>query len=327
MNPGIYSITNVISGKVYVGSTIRLKRRWGEHKLALKQNNHHNPHLQSSWDKYSEDSFNFMVCEYVDNQEQLVDREQYWLDFYRMHTDVYNILLVVDRLNGMLGKKHTKETRQQMSISAYSRPLGYRHTEKAKGKISAANIGELNPNYGRVYTDEERDRLSKAHTGKTLSEEHKYNISQGLLNMDPEVATERSRKLSEAGKGRKHTKESKQRMSRAAMGNQNALGHVVSKETRLKLSKAATGRKHTKEAKDKMSKSHKGIEHGPMSKETRQKISASKMGVLNPNYGKVYTEEERAKLRKSHENVSMETRRKLSESGKRAWARRRALTQ
>lgn len=269
MNFGIYAVTNLENGKSYIGSTKYLGRRWGEHKLALQQNNHHNPHLQSSWDKYGEDSFNFMVCEYVDNFEHLIDREQYWLDFYRMYTDVYNMLLVVDRLNGMLGKKHSKETKQQMSISAKARPLGYKHTKEAKLKISKANVGVLNPNYGRIYTDEERARRSKALSGRTLTEEHKYNISQGLLNMDSEVAVERSRKLSEAGKGRRHTKESKHKMSVAAMGNQNALGHQNalgskrSKEQKQRMSESRMGNqyclgyKHTKEARRNMSRAQK----------------------------------------------------------------------
>ncbi len=94
---GIYVIINTVNSKVYVGSTKDLEGRWGQHRRELCKGVHCNPYLQRSWSKHGENAFEFMVCEYTDNTEQLIEREQYWLDFHRLFVDVYNAILVVDR--------------------------------------------------------------------------------------------------------------------------------------------------------------------------------------------------------------------------------------
>ena len=60
--------------------------------------------------------------------------------------------------------------------------------------------------------------------------------------------------------GRKHTEESKRKMSLARIGNKNALGHRHTQETKDKISKANTGKKHPGKR---------------LSKETREKIRLS----------------------------------------------------
>ena len=62
-NVGIYKITNVVNGKVYIGSSKDIEFRFNRHKSNLKRNKHHNNHLQNSWNKYGEDSFVFEVIE------------------------------------------------------------------------------------------------------------------------------------------------------------------------------------------------------------------------------------------------------------------------
>ena len=63
----VYTITNKVNGKAYIGSTITLPRlRWNTHKSALRRGVHHSYKLQSGWDKYGEKNFDFaivLVCE------------------------------------------------------------------------------------------------------------------------------------------------------------------------------------------------------------------------------------------------------------------------
>jgi len=46
MITGIYKIRNKQNNKVYIGSAVDIKKRWRDHKWNLKENKHHNPHLQ-----------------------------------------------------------------------------------------------------------------------------------------------------------------------------------------------------------------------------------------------------------------------------------------
>ena len=79
MSIGIYKIENKINGKVYIGSSNNIKRRWQKHKSLLKHNKHQNSHLQASWNKYGEDNFIFSIVELC-SESSLLEREQYFID-------------------------------------------------------------------------------------------------------------------------------------------------------------------------------------------------------------------------------------------------------
>ena len=78
---GIYRIWNTMNGKNYVGQTKNLRERQQHHFTDLRCGVHHNSHLQSSWNKYGEEEFEFEVLETCD-EEQLDDAEKYWIEYY-----------------------------------------------------------------------------------------------------------------------------------------------------------------------------------------------------------------------------------------------------
>lgn len=75
MPQGIYAITCTINGKIYIGSSNDINRRWGEHRSLLKNGKHSNPHLQKCWNKYGSDYFIFSILEIVEDYTSLWDRE------------------------------------------------------------------------------------------------------------------------------------------------------------------------------------------------------------------------------------------------------------
>lgn len=77
-NCGIYLITNLINGKVYIGQSINLKRRWYEHKYGNYQNN--NP-IDRAFLKYGRENFKNEILEFC-LPEELNEKEKYWIHYY-----------------------------------------------------------------------------------------------------------------------------------------------------------------------------------------------------------------------------------------------------
>src|SRR5262245_9583234 len=78
--PGVYQIRCLLTGKIYVGSTVDLRMRWYAHLSLLRKGNHQNRYLQHAWDKYGEKSFEFSVLEFVELGGDLLRVEQGWID-------------------------------------------------------------------------------------------------------------------------------------------------------------------------------------------------------------------------------------------------------
>lgn len=123
---GVYCIKNNINDKIYIGSSQHIMSRiFGgsstSHIKALKENHHHNYHLQNAWNKYEEKSFSFFILELCD-KSILMNRENYYLNnllrvgelpnnkyFYRKG---YNLCPTSETVSG---KKHRIETKQHLS--------------------------------------------------------------------------------------------------------------------------------------------------------------------------------------------------------------------
>lgn len=130
---GVYAITLGKDGRTYVGSSVNVRRRWTVHRWSLNGGRHHSRHLQRAWDKYSPNDFEFELLEECD-QNQLVEREQHWID--RLYPD-FNMTLVAG-VKTFLGKHHTEETKRK--IAATHR--GMKASMETRAKMSAAHTGK-----------------------------------------------------------------------------------------------------------------------------------------------------------------------------------------
>jgi hypothetical protein len=83
---GVYVIRNTKTGKVYVGSSIKIKRTWKLHRFNLRKNSHTNYNLQRAWNIDGESSFQFEILEILPLKE-LIEKEQHYIDTM----DCYNI--------------------------------------------------------------------------------------------------------------------------------------------------------------------------------------------------------------------------------------------
>ena len=180
MARGIYKIINVVNNKFYVGSAVDLKRRKTRHFSELRTGKHKNRYLQSSWDKYGEQAFVFVVVEPLTEQDDLLAAENVWLALHVGKEYCYNLgvnatapmLGIVGELSptwgrrrtdsellaqNWKGKTHTEESKEK--IRAYL--LGKPKSASVRAKISAKLSGEGNFWYGKQRPDH-AEKVSKA---------------------------------------------------------------------------------------------------------------------------------------------------------------------
>ncbi len=85
---GIYTITNLVNNKIYVGKSVDYQRRLWDHKYELRKNIHNNRYLQRSFNKYGENSFEFELLEECEEQ-YLCSQENYWCNMLNTHCSDY----------------------------------------------------------------------------------------------------------------------------------------------------------------------------------------------------------------------------------------------
>lgn len=107
---GVYEIKNTVNGKIYIGSAHRFGKRWALHKSRLRRGVHENPHLQSAYNLYGSNCFEYYILHKCP-KEYCVKLEQKCLDVFKPE---YNICKVA---GNRAGHKQSKETIQKRMTS------------------------------------------------------------------------------------------------------------------------------------------------------------------------------------------------------------------
>lgn len=154
----IYTHTSP-SGKVYVGQTVNLKKRWGyngEHYTTKKKDG---SFIQASFaraiEKYGWKNFKHNIILENVSKSEADYAEKYLIKWYKIHGLSYNI---TDGGEGCCGvhRVFSEEERRKISERVSKNPpmKGKHHTPEALAKIIAANRN-------RVYTQEQRAAMAE----------------------------------------------------------------------------------------------------------------------------------------------------------------------
>jgi len=187
MSAIIYTATNLINNKKYVGFTtksfhIRINGHFNKVKIGSKY------HFHNALRKYGRENFRFDIIyqsKYHDHCLNIM--EPHFISEYNttIRSIGYNMTPGGD---GNLGFNHSEETKLKISKSKKGKSNGP-HSKETKLKIGMGNKG-------KTVTKETRHKLSIANLGKTQS-------------------IETRQKMSQSSKGRIHSLVSKQKMSKS----------------------------------------------------------------------------------------------------------------
>jgi len=160
MASAIYAIVNNVTRDMYVGSAVAVSRRWSAHLCNLRKGSHHCEHLQNAYRKYGSDAFDWEIVQFVENKEELIKHEQFWIDFFQ---PAYNKRKIA---NSCLGVKRSQQSRDNMRKAQ----LGRKQTPETIAKRTAALKGRPRP-------PEVRAKISASHVGIRPSAEARLKMS------------------------------------------------------------------------------------------------------------------------------------------------------
>ena len=225
----VYSISNKVNGKRYIGVTNNIKSRWSTHRNRLLKGNHVNKYLQSDYNKYGVDNFVYEILEEISNDcsdDYVADREIYYISKYNSCDEGYNMTYGGDGygrriMSDVLRKEYTERI-SNISKNLWNQDwfrnkmlelnkgnkynLGKHASEETRKKISDSRIGEKNPFYGKHHTEESKQKMKEKLKDYYNNEEnmakHKEAISKFIhseeyRNKQSKLSSGRSNKTSE----------------------------------------------------------------------------------------------------------------------------------
>lgn len=127
----IYKITNKINNKIYIGKTVNnIKDRFSRH-LNDAFSERLDTHLARAMRKYGSDNFIIEEIDSTDNEEELSEKEIYWIKYYDSYNTGYNMTT-----GGDGGNTYLLKSNEEMN--------------EIKDKIRISKIGGKNPNSRKV---------------------------------------------------------------------------------------------------------------------------------------------------------------------------------
>jgi group I intron endonuclease len=275
----IYKTVNVLNGKFYIGQDSKNNPEYIGSGTLLKR----------AIEKYGRDKFIKETLEVCSTQEELNEREKYWIKETKARELGYNI---AD--GGCGGNTYTEETRERVSQFFKGRYVSPETIEKRKKTIEKRK--QENPDRYKL-SEERKKAIGDFHRGKNNSQkQNNYEVIKKFTNHSPEFMEiqKEENKQGEKGSmwGKKHTKETREKMSTS--NSRYWLGKKQPPE-------AVEKRKQTRE-----NRKQENPDRYKRTEELKENQRTKMVGKGNPFYGQTHTPETRERLKQARLNKTPE---------------------
>ena len=172
---GIYKVTNKINGKVYIGQSVDIGRRWREHMTAKDD-----IYFHKAIQKYGVENFEWEVIEQC-KKKDLDEREIYWIEYYDSFNKGYNCTKGggctgggEDNPNWKGGISLDPEYNKQWYETNKEKMKEYREANKEKRKEYNKQYRESNKDKLKEYRESNKEKT------KEYREANKEKIKQQM---------------------------------------------------------------------------------------------------------------------------------------------------
>ena len=175
---GIYMFTNKLTGDIYVGQSINLRKRFLNYFNLNYLSRRNELIISRAIIKYGYSNFSVTILEYCDKCELDV-REQHYFDTLNPQ---YNIQKVAGGSSkGLILSEETKNKISQALKGVYIGDKSYWYgrsmSAATKEIMSSTRKGELNPLYGKSHSEASKELMRQKALGRKYSEETKLLMS------------------------------------------------------------------------------------------------------------------------------------------------------
>lgn len=223
MTAGIYSITNTTNGKVYIGSSVNVRKRMTHHRGRLRKNEHVNSYLQQAWNKYGEAVFEFKLLEIVENSDDCVKLEQSYIDRLGFE-NLYNLAPIA---GGLTGFKHSEATKERLRVANSGQIV----TKSQRDQISATLTGRKNGPHSEATKAKLKAKAQARAADTSVAVRERWALAKanpGYAHHFSNPSVETRRKMSVAHRGKPRSEETCKRMSEAQKGRPLSDAHRAS---------------------------------------------------------------------------------------------------
>lgn len=216
---GIYMIQSKIKPeRVYIGSSVNINKRWGEHRRDLIKGVHRSIKLQRHADKYGNNDLEYLIIEQFSfiSKKHLLEREQYYLDGLNPY-----FCICKSATNTRLGCKSSIEHRTKIANSnrgkKCSEESNRKKSERQKGKKLSAET-RLKISIALKGRPKSKETIEKF-KNKIVSDETKLKMSNSRKGKKSPQTSKRNKgnTYGRKNKGKVHTPEMRERQSKQAL--------------------------------------------------------------------------------------------------------------